>query len=299
MDLSQPFAAVAPTLDGPVLSVFVRVDGALSAGQVIDLCSEGSPAGIRKVLNRLVDQGVIVEERIGRSYAYRANREHVVWEAIELIAASAKRLEQRIIDEVATWDVEPLSVEMFGSVASGRADAESDVDIMVVAPQFDSSEAERKFEAQLDRLSESVQRWSGNDCNIITIEPEELVGMRESGERLLEGERRPVGGFSLDDLVPNATVAQGLRETLEQLSRATSSALSPQASAAMVESAKNLRSTMDAQFSSKIDLDALRLAMTKNLDERQIRRNWIDSPAARELMTNLTERAADRDEAAR
>ena len=49
--------------------------------QVADLIGEASEAGVRKVLRRLAEQGVVIEQRIGRYYTYVGNCEHILWPA--------------------------------------------------------------------------------------------------------------------------------------------------------------------------------------------------------------------------
>src|SRR5665811_1674142 len=78
VDFSQPFRAVTPTLDGPVLRVLARTTHPMTRQQVADLLGEASEAGVRKVLRRLAEQGVVIEQRIGTHYTYVGNRERIL-----------------------------------------------------------------------------------------------------------------------------------------------------------------------------------------------------------------------------
>ncbi|MGJ9412717.1 nucleotidyltransferase domain-containing protein [Aeromicrobium sp. CF4.19] len=217
MDLRNPFAAVTPTLDGHVLRVLSQAAGSLSTQQVIDLCAEGSPAGIRKVLHRLVEQGVISELRVGKSYAYSANREHIAWPAVELLANALDRLDEAIAGQVSGWEIQPLSVELFGSSARGESTVESDVDILVAAPALQDAERDR-WESQLQDLQESVQVWTGNDVDILDVGPMELVDLAVAGAPVMTDARHRVAGVSTSELLPKAFLeafAKGLPAVAE------------------------------------------------------------------------------------
>ncbi|MDQ3158421.1 MAG: nucleotidyltransferase domain-containing protein [Actinomycetota bacterium] len=206
MDFSQPFRTLAPTLDGAVLRVLARVDGALTTQQVIDLCDDGSPAGIRKVLRRLSDQGVVVEERIGRNYTFHANRDHLVWPAVELLLNAPQRLDERIKTNVEAWEAPPLSVELFGSVASGEATAESDVDILIVKPNMPTDD-EDAWDRNVARLRDDVERWTGNPCETLEVSPAELVEMQAANEPILASSRITVSGADVDTMIRAARIA--------------------------------------------------------------------------------------------
>jgi len=55
MQTQQPLAAITPTLDGDVLVVLARADAPFTAGVIQKLLGGRSYAGIRKVLDRLVE----------------------------------------------------------------------------------------------------------------------------------------------------------------------------------------------------------------------------------------------------
>ena len=59
MDLSNPLATVAPTLDAGVLLVLAATSSTCTAPEVRRRLRYGSDEGVRKVLARLVHQGVV------------------------------------------------------------------------------------------------------------------------------------------------------------------------------------------------------------------------------------------------
>src|ERR1700722_14408813 len=86
MNLSQPSDCVVPTLDGPVLMVLARLTAPVTGRQVHQLAGTGSESGVRKVLARLVGQGIVRVNEAGSALLYHANREHVAWPAVEKLA---------------------------------------------------------------------------------------------------------------------------------------------------------------------------------------------------------------------
>jgi predicted nucleotidyltransferase len=58
---------------------------------------------------------------------------------------------ERIRDAVAGWEIKPIHAGLFGSFARGVADAESDIDVLVVRPEslFD----EGTWLVQIDSLN--------------------------------------------------------------------------------------------------------------------------------------------------
>jgi len=213
VDFSQPFRALTPTLDGPVLRALAGSQAALTRTQVLRLLDDGSEAGVRKVLKRLVDQGVVIEEHVGTRFTYRANREHILWPAVEILTSAHDRLDERIRARVAEWKIQPLSVELFGSVAAGQSTSESDIDLMIVSPYLDK-EADETWEQQLDDLRDSVQRWTGNVCEILVLDPPQLVEAKANGEPALDSTRVSLAGDRIDAMVPSKEIAQLLSKQI-------------------------------------------------------------------------------------
>ncbi len=132
MLLHRPLMAVTPTIDGDVLTVLARADATFTAPKVQRLLERHSVPGVRKVLNRLVEQGIVNADQAGRTLTYRLNRDHLAAAPIIELAHLDDALIERIRTAVATWDQAPLLVMLFGSAATGRMRIDSDIDVFVV-----------------------------------------------------------------------------------------------------------------------------------------------------------------------
>ncbi|MFC3482603.1 nucleotidyltransferase domain-containing protein [Amycolatopsis roodepoortensis] len=164
---------VTPTLDGDVLAALAGHDGIFTTGQLHRLLARHSEEGIRKVLRRLVKQGVVESDRVGNAFTYRLNRDHLAAEHIVALAQVRKTLLERIEDRLESWQVPPVYAAVFGSVARGEATEDSDVDLLLIRPE--DADADR-WETQVDELAVEVTRWTGNDTRPLEFTEAELAG---------------------------------------------------------------------------------------------------------------------------
>jgi len=157
---------------------------------------QASEAGVRKVLRRLTEQGVVIEQRIGRQYTYVGNREHIMWPAVEAFMSAADRLDTTICEHVEAWELPALSVELFGSVAAGTSTADSDVDLMVYRPSLPEGQV-GLWDSQIAELRMAVERWTGNACEILEIDPRALVEMAAEDEPVLHTPHVRISGLNI------------------------------------------------------------------------------------------------------
>lgn len=164
MQLHQPMATVTPTLDGPVLTVLARHGVTFTTGQLHRILSAYSEEGIRKVLKRLVQQGVVLADRVGNAYAYRLNDEHLAAAAILELAAMPSTLLSRLEEALDGWAVRPVYAAVFGSAARGGMRTSSDIDLLLIRP---AATADEVWEEQTEALAAAVQRWTGNELRVL------------------------------------------------------------------------------------------------------------------------------------
>jgi predicted nucleotidyltransferase len=197
MDVSDPTRAVTPTLDGPVLAVLAVAGKPLTVGQVAEQAARGSEIGIRRSLSRLVEQGIVRATLMGRNQVHELNRDHVAADVADLLADLRNRLWDKFREEFKGWKVRPLYACAFGSAARGDGNEASDIDLFIVHPPFpgeqklgrlnpslgsqiadalgafavpsEYDDAAQEWEGQLDRLRDSVQRWSGNSLQVVDL----------------------------------------------------------------------------------------------------------------------------------
>jgi len=187
MELQRPMATVTPTLDGDVLAVLALHDVAFTTGQLHQMLTRHSESGIRKVLQRLVEQGVVLSDRVGNAFAYRLNHDHLAAAHILGLARLQETLLRRIEDRLASWAPPPPYAAVFGSAARGAMSPGSDLDLLLIRPNGVDSDI---WEAQANDLAADVTHWIGNDTRILEFTAADLAA---------RGRDEPVLRAVLDD----------------------------------------------------------------------------------------------------
>jgi predicted nucleotidyltransferase len=178
MDVAHPHTAICPTLDSTVLSVLAGTSRPLTGREVARLAGRASHGGVRDVLNRLAEHGLVDRQEAGRAVLFTLNREHLAAPAVALLAGMRTELFKRTRDTVSAWTVSPLHVSMFGSTARGEGSTRSDIDLFVVrATGVD--EDNFVWRAQLDDLAMQVERWTGNRAAIAEVAADEIARLRD------------------------------------------------------------------------------------------------------------------------
>ena len=169
MDLSNPAATVTAPLTGRVLETLSGTTLPLSGREIQRITGFGSVAGVWKVLARLEQQGVVLADHRLRLTHYVANREHLAWPAIESLVGLRSALFERIRSEIQAWTIPPIHASVFGSAARRDADAESDIDLLLVHEDSLASIHLETWGHQLARLREHVRTGTGNNCQTLAI----------------------------------------------------------------------------------------------------------------------------------
>lgn len=189
MNLSFPLATITPTLDAGVLHVLAATTAGCSGAEVHRRLGHGSDEGVRKVLARLVAQGVVLVDRPARDRIYRLNRDHVAVPHIEALTRVRDEIVGNIRSEVASWEVEPSHAGLFGSFARGDAGSDSDIDVLLVRPDSLAGSDEDAWLERLDRLDRRIRAWTGNAAQIVDLAPATLGLMARESDPLVDSWR--------------------------------------------------------------------------------------------------------------
>lgn len=188
MDLSRPYTVICPTLEGPVLDVLAHTTRPLTGREIARLASRGSERGVRLVLHRLAEQGLVTAQEAGSASLYVLNREHVAAGIVEGLLRLRAELVQRIRGEVEGWSSRPVHVSVFGSTARADGHVESDIDLLIVRPE-DLAEDDPLWREQLHRLAERIERWSGNHASLHEVSPRGLKAALRREEPIISSLR--------------------------------------------------------------------------------------------------------------
>jgi len=73
----------------------------------------------RAVLNRLADQGLVLQQEAGKAVLYTLNRDHLAAPAVSILADIRSELVRRLRATLADWTIQPVHASLFGWAARG------------------------------------------------------------------------------------------------------------------------------------------------------------------------------------
>ncbi|EYT61987.1 hypothetical protein H483_0111805 [Dietzia sp. UCD-THP] len=183
MQLNKPFATVTPTLDGDVLAVLASADATFTVSQIQRILSTASGEGIRKVLNRLTAQGVVLHEGVGRTHTYRLNTEHLATEPIVKLSRLNSTFLDRLEHHLREWGTALRYGAVFGSAATGRMGLDSDIDVLLVRATDSENDV---WEQRVTELARLITAWTGNEGRIVEFAEDEFRAAADAAEPLLD-----------------------------------------------------------------------------------------------------------------
>lgn len=184
MNVATPYRAVLPTVEGDILFQLARTTKPRTGRELARLSSR-SEAGVRRRLERLVEQGLVTVEATPAGRLYTLNREHLAAPIVEQIAGLRLALFERLRERISSWRIPAVHASVFGSAARGEGDARSDIDIFVVRPRGVDPE-EEAWRQQLDDLADCTYRWTGNHAGLSEVGEEDLPRLRRERPPVVE-----------------------------------------------------------------------------------------------------------------
>ena len=207
MDFARPVEAIVPGAQGRVLAVLAETTAELNLRTIAEL-SGVSQAQVSRVLPGLVRLGVLERREVPPASLFRFVPEHVASRAIMALARSADTFAADLGQLVTTLPVAPANVVVFGSFARREADAESDIDLLVVRPR-EVEEDDEQWGASMEQLTTLGRRLSGNSLEVLEVAEDEVASLLGSGRPLwadINREGRLIFGVSLAELRDAARV---------------------------------------------------------------------------------------------
>lgn len=172
VDFTHPIRAVIPGVPGRVLAVLVETTTELSLRTIARL-ARVSPAQASRVLPRLVELGLVQRREVPPSALFRLVPEHLATRPLADLAGARDRLLEEMKRVAGALPVAPAGVILFGSLARGEADAQSDIDVVMVRPANVPRDDEEWW-SSLQQWSDAVRRMSGNRVEVLEIGMDEI-----------------------------------------------------------------------------------------------------------------------------
>jgi predicted nucleotidyltransferase len=184
MDVSRPYTAVVPSVDGDVLVALAGTTSPLTGRQVARRVHWRSQRAVSATLDRLAEQGLVLRTQAGSSYHHVLNRQHIAAPAVEQLSLLRHELIKRLQVKLGSWGTAPVHASMFGSAARADGNTKSDIDLLVVRPDR-VSEEDGEWRAQVDQLATAIHQWTGNHAGIVELTEPELNRLPKSRAPIL------------------------------------------------------------------------------------------------------------------
>lgn len=189
MDVGRPHRAVVSGLDGDVLVLLAGVSRPLTGRQVAARLRPSSHEGVRRSLERLVHQGIVMREGAGSAFLHTLNREHMAAPAVIALAQIRSQLWAALRRVLERWDPPAVHASVFGSAARGDGDADSDIDLFLVRAAHVADDDDR-WRGQVDALGARVRTWTGNGLSVVEQSQADLPMLLVESPSILGDVRR-------------------------------------------------------------------------------------------------------------
>lgn len=177
-----------------VLDVLLPIDGELTVRHIARL-AEVAPSTASAALRQLEQTGLVISREFGTALGYRINPEHFAIASLRAILSEARDIEHMLVEHIErVLGESPRSIVLFGSRASGRSSPESDIDLLLVAP--DAAAADRWRPRLLD-VEEDLQRLLGRRIDIVVSTPPSATDTRRPFWREVRRHGRLIAGMPL------------------------------------------------------------------------------------------------------
>jgi predicted nucleotidyltransferase len=182
VDFDRPVEAVIPGAQGRILAVLAETTGELNLRTIARL-SGVSVAQASRVLPWLVELGMVERRDVPPSALFHLVEGH----AAARLVLELSRMRETVLGELGDLArnllPEAVSVIVFGSLARGEADVESDVDVIAVRPD--------DLDEDDDDWVDAIEHWR-QAARALTGNPLEVIDVSENETRRLLASRRPL-----------------------------------------------------------------------------------------------------------
>jgi predicted nucleotidyltransferase len=182
VDYTRPVQALIPGAQGKILGVLADTTAQLNLTTISRLAGV-SLAQASRVLPELVHLGLVDRVEAPPSALFRLMDESVAGRLVRSMTNLRFLALEAVGDCSAVQKPPPELVIVFGSFARGEADAESDLDIVIVRPA-DIDDSDSAWAESTVTLSQDLARALGNPVNTLEVEANDLERRLKSRSEL-------------------------------------------------------------------------------------------------------------------
>lgn len=160
MNLSQPLLDVVPGVRGQLLYALARSEVPVTRRRLASMAGV-APGNANSILDDLVHSGLCNETAAGRSLMVSLNRKNLAAEQVLALTALRATLINRLRAELKRWKG-LKAAWLFGSVARGDSNEDSDIDLAMVFVDPESEVSTRN----ISELQQLLREWTGSEVQI-------------------------------------------------------------------------------------------------------------------------------------
>jgi predicted nucleotidyltransferase len=179
MDFIHPLQTLVPGVQGRILAVLAQTTAELNLRTIASI-ADVSEAQASRVLPELVATGLVERREAPPSALFRLVRDHIAAEPILALSRSRDRMIHEMRGIAKGLPISPTSVIIFGSFARGEADADSDIDTLLVRPAG-VDESNETWSASVQQWIERVGEVSGNRVEVLETDEDDVPSRLRSG----------------------------------------------------------------------------------------------------------------------
>jgi predicted nucleotidyltransferase len=135
--------------------IFAHPDRSFYTSEIIRAVDSGTGAVARELL-RLQRSGLVSVERIGNQKHYRANQDAPIFEELHGLILKTVALKDPLKTALEPWADKIETAFVYGSVAKGTDNAQSDIDLMVIGESLNYSDLYTALQDVEDRVRRKI-----------------------------------------------------------------------------------------------------------------------------------------------
>jgi predicted nucleotidyltransferase len=135
--------------------IFAHPDRSFYTSEIIKTVDSGTGAVARE-LSRLQRSGLVSVERIGNQKHYRANRHSPIFQELHRLVLKTVALKEPLKAALEPYADAIRSAFVFGSLAKGTDNAQSDIDLMVIGDRLNYSDLYTALQDAEDRVGRKI-----------------------------------------------------------------------------------------------------------------------------------------------
>ena len=121
-----------------------------------------SPFAIKKYMDIFIKEGLVIEERKANLRYFKANVNDLFFKHLKIAFSIRKIKQSQLIEDILKKMANISSIVLFGSVAKGEDDENSDIDIVVIGKEksFSLSEIRKKLNKEINLHTFLWSEWN-------------------------------------------------------------------------------------------------------------------------------------------